>query len=181
VKEVSKMSMSELIARYNELASAKGVAPVTEFKNLAAARAAVTNLENANVTSENTAAEGTETQTAEGGAKYSTVGKRGPTQGVGAFAKDLLNQGMGTKEVLEAVLKQFPTAKTTASCIAYYKAALKNPNLGKRKPTVQDPEVLRAKAAELVAQADAIARAAQEAAAKEAAEAAAQAPAEAQA
>lgn len=174
--EFKGMSMSQLIEAYNRLADEKGLPHETEFKNLAAARTAITNLE-MKMEDVKTAAVETDPATApaanEGGAdsKYSTVGKRGPTQGVGEFAKQLLMNGMTTGDVLNKVREQFPTAKTSASCIAYYKAALKNPNLGKRKGggVASDPAALRAKAAELMAAAQAA-----EAANAEAAVAAAQ-------
>jgi hypothetical protein len=166
--EFKGMSMSQLIEAHNRLATEKGRPHETEFKNLAAARAAITDLENLNMNTETTetitgadvgdaalvAAAQAATSNSDA-SKYSTVGKRGPTQGVGEFAKDLLSKGMATGDVLNAVRAQFPTAKTSASCIAYYKAALKNPNLGKRKGSVAatDPTALRAKAAELMAQA----------------------------
>jgi molybdenum-dependent DNA-binding transcriptional regulator ModE len=83
---------------------------------------------------------------------------------------------MPTGDVLTKVREQFPTAKTSASCIAYYKAALKNPNLGKRKGGVStDPAALRAKAAELMAAAQAAEAANAEAAVKAAEEAVAKA------
>jgi hypothetical protein len=159
------MSMSQLIEEHNKLAQIVGVPQESEFKNLAAARTAITNLE----TKMNQAveggvpADGEQVATPEGDqgpvsttdSKYSTVGKRGPTQGVGEYAKELLSGGMATGDVLNAVREKFPTAKTSASCIAYYKAALKNPLLGKRKggAVASDPAALRAKAAELMAQA----------------------------
>jgi hypothetical protein len=49
---------------------------------------------------------------------------RGPTQGVGVYAKSLILQGLTNKEVLAKVLAQFPTAKTSSSCIAYYRSKL---------------------------------------------------------
>jgi hypothetical protein len=188
--DLKSLSMSELIAHYNTLAQAKGVSPVTEFKNLAAGRAAITQLEmkmeNQAVQVETDPAtapfeEGTDAlvaaalaaagTAASGDAnKYSTVGKRGPNQGIGEFAKQLLTQGVSTGDVLAKVKEQFPTAKTSASCIAYYKAALKNPNLGKRK-AVADPVALRAKAQELLAAATAAEQAAVQAAADAAAKA----------
>lgn len=149
--ELKGMSMSELIEIYNALATDKGVPPQTEFKNLAAARAAINELEGNEIDpimdSEEAVINGADN-------KYSTVGKRGPNQGVGEYAKNLLAQGMSTTDVLEQVRENFPTAKTSASCIAYYKAALKNPLLGKKKASL-DPAALRAKARELLAQADA--------------------------
>lgn len=174
--ELKGKNMSELIEIYNQLASAKGRPQTTEFKNLAAARAAITHLEGNTMTEENSSPiEGntpvTDATPAPAGdpSKYSTVGKRGPNQGIGEFAKQLLVAGVSTADVLAKVREQFPTAKTSASCIAYYKAALKNPLLGKRKAAA-DPAALRAKAEELLAQAKA---------AEEAAVAKAQADAEA--
>jgi hypothetical protein len=157
------MSMSQLIEEHNKLAQIAGVPQESEFKNLAAARTAITNLEmkmteaveGGNAAEAQTITEGDVASVSTTDSKYSTVGKRGPTQGVGEFAKDLLSKGMATGDVLNAVRTQFPTAKTSASCIAYYKAALKNPLLGKRKggAVASDPAALRAKAAELMAQA----------------------------
>jgi len=196
--DLKKASMSELIAHYNALAPSKGVGPQTEFKNLAAARAAITDLENRNMDTPSTttpavattapaltvdqqmaiaaAAATAGTASTDGASKYSTVGKRGPNQGIGEFAKQLLQAGMPTADVLTKVRESFPTAKTSPSCIAYYKAALKNPNLGKRKAAV-DPAALRAKAQELMNAATAAENAAVEAAKKQAEQAAAQAAA----
>jgi len=55
--------------------------------------------------------------------------------------------------VLSLIETQFPTARTSMSCIAYYRNALK------KGPAVKggvsgDPAALRAKAAQLLAQAD---------------------------
>lgn len=171
--DLKSLSMSELIALYNQLASTKGVAQVTEFKNLAAARSAIQALElkmttpDTPVTDPNNQVDpapidpnnqvdpapidpnvpAAPTSNSEP-SKYSTVGKRGPNQGIGEFAKQLLTAGVDTTTVLAQVRAHFPSAKTSASCIAYYKAALKNPNLGKRKAAV-DPAALRAKAEEI--------------------------------
>ena len=50
MSDLKSMSMSELIALYNEQAAAKGIAQVTEFKNLAAARSAINKLEGKTMT-----------------------------------------------------------------------------------------------------------------------------------
>lgn len=156
MSDLKKMTMSELIAKHNELNPAS---PVTEFKNLAAARAAVSALENpGEAPAEGAAPVAGDTQ------KYNSSGKRGPTQGVGAFAKERIAEGKTNAEVLEAVKVQFPTAKTTTSCIAYYRTAMKK---GVPGPS---PEELEAKAQALIAQAQAAREAA---AAKAAADAAA--------
>jgi hypothetical protein len=172
------LSMSELIHRHNELANQLGGPNVTEFKNLAAARAAVETLEkkleNPMNDTTNTTTEAGNAIGAEAGdkSKYASTDKRGPNQGVGAFAKDLIATGLDNKAVLEAVKTKFPAAKTTVACIAYYRSAVKNGGTVKRKGA--SPEELRAKAQALLDQA-----AAAEAAATAKAEAAAQAAAEA--
>lgn len=154
MSDLKKMTMSELIAKHNELNPS---APVTEFKNLAAARAAVAALENTSEAStEASVPAAGDTQ------KYNSSGKRGPTQGVGAFAKEQIALGKTNAEVLEAVKTQFPTAKTTTSCIAYYRTAMKKGVAG------PSPEELEAKAKALVEQARVAREAAQAKAAAEA-------------
>jgi hypothetical protein len=174
--ELKKLSMSELIAKHNELASALRLNPVTEFKNLNAARNAVESLEKKmSNTDVNTVMDGA-TPIVEGAAapeksaaditKYNSTDKRGPNQGVGAFAKEQLVAGKNNADTLAAVIEKFSTAKTTLGCIAYYRTAL-----SKGKPKV-DPASLRTKALELIAQAEAAEKAAAAAAAAAAAEAA---------
>ena len=150
MSDLKSMSMSELIALYNEQAAAKGIAQVTEFKNLAAARSAINKLEGKTMT-ETTTNTGTTTEDKD---KYNSTSKRGPNQGIGAFAKAALTDGKTTAEVLAMVKETFPDAKTTMGCIAYYKAALKNPNLGKKAKVAKTAEELRAEAQALLAAAD---------------------------
>jgi hypothetical protein len=155
MSDLKKMSMSELIARFNAVAATKNVTEVTEFKNLAAARAAVSALEQGpTVTTDTFVKDDADTTVpATDGAKYNSSGKRGPNQGVGEFAKGLIVEGKTNPEVLEAVKSKFPGAKTTMGCIAYYRAAVKNPNMGKK--IGKSAEQLRADAAALLAKADA--------------------------
>ena len=40
------------------------------------------------------------------------------------YAKQLLLEGLSNKEALAKTLEQFPTAKTTVACIAYYRNKL---------------------------------------------------------
>ena len=135
--------MSEILAAYNELAAAQGKDEVSSFKNLAAARAALKSLES-NTMTEQTESTEVETSGAPGlettedettgapgldtpsnsGAKYNSSAKRGPTQGIGAFCKGLIADGKTNVEILAAVAEQFPTAKTTANCVAYYRAKM---------------------------------------------------------
>ena len=175
MSDLKSMNMSELIALHNELANKTGKDSVTEFKSLAAARSAVSKLQQGSTMTENTnpTTPGEGVALAEDSAKYNSSGKRGPTQGVGAFAKELIAAGKTNAEVLEAVKKQFPTAKTTTGCIAYYRAAVKNPNLGKRAKAAKTPEELRAQAQALLDAATAAEVQAREKAEAEAAKAAA--------
>lgn len=102
-----------------------------------------------------------------------TVAARGPNQGVGAFCKELIAAGKTNAEILAAVGVKFAgTAKTTASCIAFYRNALKGgaasrPRGG--KVNIEALEEKQRKLAETIAQAKAAA-AAKEAAAKLAAQ-----------
>jgi hypothetical protein len=125
--------MSEIIAAYNTLAVEQGKEEVSSFKNLAAARAALKSLESAPMNQEvetveaedeTTGAPGLDTP-GNSGPKYNSAGKRGPTQGIGVFCKSLIAEGKTNAEILEAVAAQFPTAKTTANCVAYYRAKMK--------------------------------------------------------
>ena len=122
---MAKQTMSELIDAYNELALSQGKEAVDSFKNLAAARAALKSLESPDMTdeTETSGAPGLDTP-GNGGPKYNSAGKRGPTQGIGAFCKGLIADGKTNAEILTAVAEQFPTAKTTANCVAYYRAKL---------------------------------------------------------
>jgi len=119
--------MSELVAAYNELAVAAGKEEVSSFKNLNAARAAIKSFESNEMTEsteiETSGAPGLDTPS-NSGPKYNSSGKRGPTQGIGKFCKELIVDGKTNAEILEAVAEQFPTAKTTANCVAYYRAKL---------------------------------------------------------
>jgi hypothetical protein len=170
--DLSGKSMSELIALHNELASKLRVNPVTEFKNLKAARTAVTDLEN----KMNQAVETTETTDAGAAAvegvtkhvlkgddaqKYNSSGKRGPNQGVGSFAKELIVAGLSNADVLTKVMTKFPNAKTSKGCIAFYRTALSKAG----KETGPTPEQLRKQAEELIAKAASV-EAAQKAAAE---------------
>lgn len=174
-----KLSMSELIILHNELADKLGAAQEASFKSPAAARAAILVLEtkleklmnenptDAAVPSEvQTETTGAETEVQEvpadadaapetpaevaDNSKYNSSGKRGPNQGVGAFAKALIAKGQDNATVLAAVKEQFPDAKTTTGCIAFYRNAIA------KGPVAKSSAVLREKAAALIAEADAI-------------------------
>ena len=112
-KTLDEMTMEEVIEHHNEVATELGKPTVDSFKSLKAARAAVVKL------TKPVAAPKAKKEPAD-----PAVTGRGPVQGVGAFAKTLLLEGLGNKEVLEKTLEQFPDAKTSISCISYYRSKL---------------------------------------------------------
>lgn len=112
-KPLNEMTMEEIIAHHNALATGLDLPTVESFKSLKAARAAVEKL-------------GKPAKAAKAPKEPADPEKlgRGPVQGVGAFAKACILEGGTNKEVLDKVLEQFPTAKTSTSCIAYYRNKL---------------------------------------------------------
>lgn len=143
------MSMSELVAEIAIQAERTGAEAKTEFKSKAAAKHYLDELTakpDAGAPFEGGTAVETEASgkpvliPAGDNSKYATVGKRGPNQGVGAFAKQLIREGKNNAEVLAAVTTQFPTAKTSKACIAYYRAKI----VAEQKAAAAAPEVLAA-------------------------------------
>lgn len=135
---MSKLTMSEAIALHNELATAQGKETVTTFKNLSAASKAIVALGRAAAGEDETSgAPGLDTPTPSGD-KYNSSAKRGPTQGIGAFSKGLIAEGKTNAEILAAIAEQFPTAKTTANCIAYYRAKMAK---AATAPVAEEPPV----------------------------------------
>lgn len=120
------MSMSELVSAIAVQAERTGMEAKSEFKSKAAAKHYLEELTarpDAGAPFEGDT-EAREIIPAGDNSKYATVGKRGPNQGVGAYAKDLIRAGKNNAEVLAAVAEQFPTAKTSKACIAYYRAKI---------------------------------------------------------
>lgn len=141
---MAKQSMSEIIAAYNNLAQELGVDQVDSFKNLQAARAALQSLESKTMNDETTEVENSGAASldapANSGPKYNSSGKRGPTQGIGAFCKGLIADGKTNAEILAAVAENFPTAKTTANCVAYYRAKMALAAKAAAEPVAEEVE-----------------------------------------
>jgi hypothetical protein len=112
-KQLNEMTMEEVVNAHNELATKLNKPTVDTFKSLAAARNAYTKLTKAAEPKEPKAPK-----------EIDPNGPRGPVQGVGAFAKALILEGGDNKTVHAAVLEQFPSAKTSVACIAYYRSKL---------------------------------------------------------
>lgn len=186
-------NMSELIEQYNELANKLGKDRATSFKTIGAAKAAILKLQTLTgqkmteetVTQEPQSAEAAAEVLGEGatpvtngtdpappatGANQAmnSVGRRGPTQGVGDFCKKLIQEGKTNAEILAAVQEKFQgTAKTSSSCVAFYRNALKGGAASRPRPgKAGDVAALEAKAQKLQEQ---ITQAKEAAALKEAA------------
>lgn len=159
--DLKTLNMSELIALHNELAEKLGVATENSFKDMKAARAAIQTLEKkmeqaqdgTSTTQEptgDTGAAATPPVAGDAAQKYNSSGKRGPNQGVGAYAKELILAGKNNADALAAVKAKFPDAKTTTGCIAFYRTALT------KGPAGKTPEQLRAEAQALLDKAKAV-------------------------
>ena len=158
--DLKTLGMTELIALHNDMAEKLGLSTETSFKSLAAARGAISVLEakmnQATATTETTTAEPTLATDGEAIApaadmsKYSSTGKRGPNQGVGVYAKELIIAGKSNIDALNLVKARFPDAKTTTGCIAFYRTALA------KGPNGESAARLREKAAEFIAKAEAV-------------------------
>lgn len=129
---MSKPTMSSLLTAYNELAIQQGKPEVSSFKNIKAAQAALASLQTTESETMTEDVQTPEEETVAGldtaprsGPKYNSAGKRGPAQGVGKFCKELLAEGKSNAEILAAVQETFPNAKTTNSCVSYYRTAMK--------------------------------------------------------
>ena len=56
---------------------------------------------------------------------------------IGNFCRAQILLGKKNVEILELVQKQFPEAKTTAACIAWYKSDMRNKGMIERKVTAK--------------------------------------------
>lgn len=173
---MTEVNMSELIVTHNKLAQQLGRKTVESFKSIGAAQAAILKLkalagQGTTMTEETqndvpfdgaTATQAAPTTTTET-SPMNSVNRRGPTQGVGAFCKELIQEGKTNAEILAAVAEKFGgTAKTSNSCIAFYRNALKGGAASRPRAGKVDIAALEAKAAKL-AETIAAAKAAEEA------------------
>ena len=149
MSDLRKLSMSALISLHNELAEKLGMSTETSFKNLAAARQTVTNLESkmnqatqtGDALDDVTNTADTMEQAPKNNQIYNSSGKRGPTQGIGAYAKDRILAGLANPEILAEIAEKFPSAKTTTGCIAYYRTALAKAAKAAEAPVAETADV----------------------------------------
>jgi hypothetical protein len=196
-----EVNMSDLIAEHNVLASQLGRPQSSSFKSIEAAQAAILKLKTIqgsnmpdepqtpeNPTAQEVLGEGatpvgvTDAQlqaamaaaaAAAGSSPMNSVNRRGPTQGVGAYCKELILQGKSNAEILAAVAVKFHgTAKTSASCVAFYRNALKGGAASRPRTGKVDITAMETRVAELTKRVEEAkaAQAAKELAAKQQAE-----------
>ena len=108
-EELKALTVEQLAQACLDITTEQGIDAVAEFKTLAAGRKAYKEL--------------TKVKEVKPAADLEALG-RGPVQGVGAFAREQLLAGLDNKVVLAAVKEQFPSAKTSGACIAYYRTKL---------------------------------------------------------
>ena len=111
-EELKALTVEQLAQACLDITTEQGIDAVAEFKTLAAGRKAYKELTKVEAVKEVKPA-----------ADLEALG-RGSVQGVGAFAREQLLAGLDNKVVLAAVKEQFPSAKTSGACIAYYRTKL---------------------------------------------------------
>lgn len=128
-KQLNEMSLVELALAYNELAKPLGKKPRKSFKSKSEGIKAIEALDS-EAKKATPAQRETEAKKEEKAAKVKAAkpkaekaeGARKPRgSGIGAFCTDLIAKGKTNDEVLAAVQKKFPDAKTTKGCIAFYR------------------------------------------------------------
>lgn len=112
-EELNKLTKEEIVEAYNKIATEQGKPTVETFASIGEARKAYNVLTKP----------AKEEKPAKTPVDPETLG-RGPVQGVGKFAKELLLSGMANKDVLAKVKEQFPSAKTSSACIGFYRTKL---------------------------------------------------------
>lgn len=152
---LNELGFTDLMDIYTTRCEELGKTPNETFKTK---EALIEGINALNAAPQGNGQDQTEEETTEDGEKkqkYNSSGRRGPNQGTGAYAKQKILEGYSNAEILEMIGKELPTAKTTMSCIAYYRNALKNQGKKSGKAvSLGDPEEMRKQAAELLVKAD---------------------------
>ena len=74
------------------------------------------------------------------------------TMNIGNFARAQILLGKTNKEILELVQKQFPAAKTTPACVAWYKSDMRKHGLIEKKAALDKKLTIEEQRAALLAQ-----------------------------
>ena len=140
MKNLSEMSLEDLVARYNAIAVAAGKKPRKSFDSKKAALEAIEKLDGeisppteAQVKAAETSTQRRSTTMTENTQEVKVRGK-----GIGARAMELLIEGKTTQEVIDTVKAEIPDANPTPATIAWYKNKLRQE--GKLTKPVKAPK-----------------------------------------
>ena len=140
MKNLSEMSLEELVSRYNAIAVAAGKKPRKSFDSKKAALEAIEKLDGeiqppteAQVKAAETSTQRRSTTMTENTQEVKVRGK-----GIGARAMELLIEGKTTQEVIDTVKAEIPDANPTPATIAWYKNKLRQE--GKLAKPVKAPK-----------------------------------------
>ena len=140
MKNLSEMSLEELVSRYNSLCVAAGKKPRKSFDSKKAALEAIEKLDGeiqppteAQVKAAETSTQRRSTTMTENTQEVKVRGK-----GIGARAMELLIEGKTTQEVIDTVKAEIPDANPTPATIAWYKNKLRQE--GKLAKPVKAPK-----------------------------------------
>lgn len=126
-KQTADMTIADIVRAYNEVAGALRRPPKANFKTKAEGLTALDTLDREAremLPAQQVVEVKKEVVSAKRqAAKPKTEGGKRP--GVGAFCVTLIKDGKSNEEVLAEVLVKWPEAKTSKSCIAYYRSGIK--------------------------------------------------------
>ena len=75
---------------------------------------------------------------------------------IGNYARAQILLGKTNQEILEAIQKQFPAAKTTPACVAWYKSDMRKHGLIEKKAAINKKLTVEEQKAALLAQLSAL-------------------------
>ena len=127
MKNLSEMTLEELVSRYNSLCVAAGKKPRKSFDSKKAALEAIEKLDGEITPPTPAQVKAAETSTQRRSITMTEENKevkpRG--KGIGARAMELLIEGKSTQEVIDTVKAEIPDANPTPATIAWYKNKLR--------------------------------------------------------
>ncbi len=159
MKNISEMTLEELVSRYNSLCVAAGKKPRKSFDSKKAALEAIEKLDGEITPPTPAQVKAAETSTQRRSITMTEENKevkpRG--KGIGARAMELLLEGKSTQEVINTVKAEIPDANPTPATIAWYKNKLRQEGKlakAERKPKAEKKAKEVKQEAEVEADAD---------------------------
>lgn len=154
MKNLSEMTLEELVSRYNSLCVAAGKKPRKSFDSKKAALEAIEKLDGEITPPTPEQVKAAETSTKRRSITMTDENKevkpRG--KGIGARAMELLLEGKSTQEVIDTVKAEIPDANPTPATIAWYKNKLRQegklPKPEKKEKVAKAPKAKKAAVAD---------------------------------